>query len=151
MKIKIVISVFLSILIFTSCKEQVDVNKKEQFKAEVIKAEEDFAKIVKEQGITAGFLAFADENAVLKRGEQLIKGKAEIQAHLEAQGANYKEVNLEWKADFVEVSESGDLAYTYGHANFSAITVDSTEVEGTVVFHTVWKRQADGSWKYVWD
>jgi ketosteroid isomerase-like protein len=56
---------------------------------------------------------------------------------------------LTWSPDFIDVSASGDMAYTYGKYNYT--TTDSlgnvSEIEG--IFHTVWKRQADGNWKFV--
>ncbi len=134
-----------------ACNNQTNDQMIEEFKAEVVKTEQDFAELVKEKGVSAGFLAFADENAVLKRGEKLIKGKAEIQKYFEAQDLKYKDVKLEWSPDFVEVAQSGDLAYTYGKATYSVVTTDGQIDSGAGLFHTVWKRQADGTWKYVWD
>ena len=32
-----------------------------------------------------------------------------------------------------------------------SIHIGSFEVEYKGIFHTVWKRQSDNSWKYVWD
>jgi ketosteroid isomerase-like protein len=43
------------------------------------------------------------------------------------------------------------MAYTYGKYIWKIKETDSTFVEYKGVFHTVWKRQKDNSWKYVWD
>ena len=51
----------------------------------------------------------------------------------------------------MDVSESGDLAYTYGKYTFSAFDSNAKKIEAKGIFHTVWKRQEDGSWKFVYD
>ena len=58
---------------------------------------------------------------------------------------------LVWKPDYVDVSESGDLAYTYGKYTFTSRDSTGRKVVSKGIFHTVWKRQEDGSWKFVWD
>lgn len=141
----------LVLIVFTvSCKNKTSMPDKEKYKQEIIQAERDFAKMVKEQGMQAGFTFFADSNAVIRRGnETLIKGKKEIEENYG--NPRYKDVVLEWEADFVDVAASGDLGYTYGHYTFEAKDSTGNPIKSTGTFHTVWKRQLDGSWKYVWD
>ncbi|MGE0076901.1 MAG: DUF4440 domain-containing protein [Bacteroidales bacterium] len=138
------------VLIVAACKNRTTVVDKERCKQEIIQTERDFAKMVKEQGLQAGFTFFADSNAVIRRGnETLIKGKKEIEENYG--NSRYKDVVLEWEADFVDVSESGDLGYTYGHYSFESRDSVGNPINATGIFHTVWKRQSDGSWRYVWD
>ncbi len=149
MKQTFVISLLLVFLI-TACTTKPTNEMKEKYTAEVLKVETDFAEMAKQNGIAAAFLAFADEEAVLSRGT-LIRGKAEIKAYFEANVAVYKDLKLEWKPDFIEVSESGDLAYTYGNYSATSLAEDGSMKSDSGIFHTVWKRQADGQWKFVWD
>lgn len=147
---RLILTLFLLILITVSCKNKVSMADKEQYKQEIIQTERDFAKMVKEQGMQAGFTFFADSNAVIRRGnETLIKGKKEIEENYGH--PRYKDVVLEWEADFVDVAASGDLGYTYGHYTFEAKDSTGNPIKATGTFRTVWKRQPDGSWKYVWD
>ena len=60
-------------------------------------------------------------------------------------------VSLEWSPDFIDVSPDGSLGYTYGRFTYSRTGEDGESKSSTGIFHTVWKRQPDGSWKYVWD
>ncbi|BDX38187.1 hypothetical protein CYCD_15420 [Tenuifilaceae bacterium CYCD] len=137
-------------LVTLSCTNKNSMADKEKYKQEIIQAERDFAKMVKEQGMQAGFTFFADSNAVIRRGnETLMKGKKEIEENY--RHPRYKDVVLEWEADFVDVAESGDLGYTYGHYNFEVKDSTGNPIKATGTFHTVWKRQSDGSWRYVWD
>jgi ketosteroid isomerase-like protein len=88
--------------------------------------------------------------AVIKReNDTLIKGKENIRAYYETR--ELKNATVKWTPDFIEVSESGDLGYTYGQYLWTIISAEGDTSEFKGVFHTVWKRQDDGSWKYVWD
>lgn len=60
-------------------------------------------------------------------------------------------MSLQWDADFVDVSKSGELAYTYGKYTFTAIDSTGKTIDDKGIFHTVWKKQKDGKWKFVWD
>ena len=131
-----------------SCQQAADKNP-DQLKQEITQTEKAFAKMALEEGLQKAFLHFADENAVLMRNNQVIEGKVAIQAWFEnrppASGI------LDWAPDFVEVSASGDLGYTYGKYTYSVTDSTGQQNQSSGIFHTVWKRQEDGSWKYVWD
>ncbi len=122
----------------------------EAIKKDIMNAEKDFEKMAAEKGIAEAFGYYADSNAVIKRSnDTLITGKENIRNYYS--GEFYKTAKVNWTPDFVEVSEKGDMAWTYG--KYLWISTDSSgkteEFKG--VFHTVWKKQVDRSWKYVWD
>jgi ketosteroid isomerase-like protein len=79
----------------------------------------------------------------------LIKGNENIRKYY--QTINLKDVVLSWSPDYVDVSEDGTLGYTYGKYLRKNKEADGKTVESQGVFHTVWKKQSNGSWKYVWD
>ena len=54
---------------------------------------------------------------------------------------------LTWEPTRAEIAASGDLGYTFG--NYKIRTGDEVRSHG--VYVTVWKKQPDGSWKYVLD
>jgi ketosteroid isomerase-like protein len=119
-------------------------------KEEIAKAENDFQQMAAEKGIGYAFEFFADSNAVIRRmGDSLITGKAAIGSFYSA--PIFKKASLSWSPDVVVASESGDLGYTYGH--YTWLAKDSTGKLNSShgLFHTVWKKQKDGSWKFVWD
>jgi len=141
---KIIALIFL--LLITSCTTPKNI---EEYKAEVMQTELAFVQMVGDEGIEKAFLAFAADNAVLNRNSKILKGH---QAFIEYfSNPVWKDARLLWEPDFIDVSASGDLAYTYGSYTF--ISKDSTgeTSESNGIFHTVWKRQKDGSWKFVWD
>ncbi|NNF22890.1 MAG: nuclear transport factor 2 family protein [Saprospiraceae bacterium] len=119
----------------------------ELLKNEIIDIEKAFAERVSEIGMHKAFVEFADSNAVLMRNNTLIKGINAIdQAY---KGIDIK--GLQWTPDFVDVSLSGDMAYTYGQFILSRTDEQGLARQDTGIFHTVWKRQKDGGWKFVWD
>ena len=143
----------LLLFLLSSCNSEVskeNTGSMEKWKKEILDTEADFASMVREEGITKAFLHYADDDAVLLRNEKLISGKLEISDYFKERKSSDK-VSLTWKPDFVEVSKSGDLAYTYGEYIFTVTDSTGKENSSKGIFHTVWKRQRDGNWKFVWD
>lgn len=122
----------------------------EEIKNEIFLTEKAFEKMSSEKSIPEAFYYYADENAVIKReNDTLIFGKENIRNYYEKEGSNDATVN--WSPDFIYVSYSGDLGYTYGKYIWRIKDGYGKILENKGVFHTVWKRQKDNSWKYVWD
>ncbi len=118
-------------------------------KQEIIQAEKAFAEMAAKEGIPKAFLAFADDKAVLNRNDKLVKGKSEMKTYFEQQ--TIKITSLTWSPDFVEVAASGDLGYTYGEYQITYLNKEGKTISDKGIFHTVWKKQSDGKWKFVWD
>ena len=144
-------SYLLILCVCFSCQYKTQQPRIEQWKNEIIETENAFSDMAYSDGIGAAFLFFAASDAVLERNDELIKGKQSIAQVFNKNQSKSMETTLTWNPDFVDVSKSGDLGYTYG--SYLYVTVDSTgnRDEQKGIFHTVWKRQPDGSWKYVWD
>ena len=141
--------ILLLAIIWASCQNSaVDTEK---LKREIAKAEADFENLCKKESIAYGFWFFADSMAVIKRAnDSLIIGKAAIKHYYESDPL-YSKASVAWTPDFIEVAASGDMAYTYGKYVWTSVDSFNKKVEYRGVFHTVWKRQATGEWKYVWD
>ncbi|MFY0688231.1 MAG: nuclear transport factor 2 family protein [Cyclobacteriaceae bacterium] len=120
----------------------------EELKQEIISVEKEFCEMAQEKGLSEAFTYYAAEEAVLNRGGQIFKGKVEIALQT---NTNHQQVELVWAPDFVDVSSSGDMAYTWGNYKFNAITAEGDTINSKGIFHTVWKRQANGEWRYVYD
>ena len=135
---------FILILILGSCAPKTLDGEKS--KSAVMQAEKDFAQMAKDKGIAEAFYAFADPDAVIRRGSQIIKGRESIK---EFYLSRPQSGELQWSPDFADVS--GDLGYTYGQFVFSEKDSTGKVNETKGYFHTVWKRQKDGTWKFVWD
>ena len=136
------------LLVFISCQTNSE-SQKAKWKQEITETEKAFSDMASREGIPAAFVAFAADSVTVLRGNTLIKGKAELQKSYEnriTQGTT-----LTWAPDFVDVSASGDLGYTYGKYVYTTTDSLGNKNSSEGLFHTVWKRQPDGKWKFVWD
>ena len=136
-----------SLVIFSDTSDREE--KMEKLKLEIMAVERQFAEMAEKRSIKDAFLFYAAEGAVLMRNNKVIKGKTNIRKYFDSVKLN--NIKLKWEPDFVDLSSSGDLAYTYGKYTFSAKDQSGKEINSEGIFHTVWKKQLDGSWKYVWD
>ncbi|MGC4034817.1 MAG: nuclear transport factor 2 family protein [Chitinophagaceae bacterium] len=135
--------------ILVSCSNN-QTGLREKSKTEIAAAEKEFEKMAAEKGIAEAFETFADTNATIKRqNDTLITGKKNIRNYYNADF--YKTASVKWSPDFVDASESGDMGYTFGKYTWQSKDSTGKTNEYHGIFHTVWKKQNDGSWKYVWD
>lgn len=133
-----------------SCAKKTEPAHSEALKQEILKAEDDFKNMAKTKGIQEAFYTFAADDAVIKRdNDSLIEGKEAIKTYFG--DPKYKQAKVTWKADFVDVSADGTLGYTYGKYVWTATDSLGAAKDYKGRFHTVWKKQKDGNWKYVWD
>lgn len=123
----------------------------EQWKQEITDTELAFSNMAEKEGVPAAFLAYSASDGVMMRNNQVIKGHSAMDEYFEASRSNPNKVLLTWAPDFVDVASSGDLGYTYGKYTLTITDTLGKEQQAEGIFHTVWKRQADGSWKFVWD
>ena len=147
---KIILTVITIAFLGCNKKEVVAKLDLEPIKKEVLKAEEDFKTMAQTKGIPEAFYTFADSNAVIKReNDSLIMGKENIKLYYSDQ--KYQTAKVNWTPSYVAVSNDGTMGYTYGNYVWSIKDFQGKEREFKGVFHTVWKKQSDGSWKYTWD
>lgn len=140
---------FSSLVLFISCNTSETKDHVAKWKAEIIQVEQDFNDLAQKIGLADAFYKYAASSGVIRKSGKLIEGKVAIQAWIKNDVRPNE--TLTWKPTFVDVSQSGDLAYTYGDATFTFIDSTGNKVEKTSVYHTVWKRQEDDTWKFVWD
>jgi ketosteroid isomerase-like protein len=136
---------FTLLMLSISCSPKPDLAKA---KEEIRAAEAAFDKTAKEKGIAEAFYEYAAEDATINRGK-LVHGKEAIREFYI--NAKMEKTQLTWSPDSVFVSQSADMGYTYG--KYKLVEMDSLgqPITKTGIFHTVWRKQKDRSWKYVWD
>ena len=114
----------------------------EELAVEVRSAEIAFAKTMADRSL-ASFLSYVAEEAVFFGAKEARRGK-------EAVGAAWspyfegEEAPFSWEPEFVEVLDSGSLAFSSG-----PVRDPDGKVIGT--FNSVWRRDAEGRWKVVFD
>ncbi|MBK6967446.1 MAG: nuclear transport factor 2 family protein [Bacteroidales bacterium] len=142
-------TVFFLLLFLVACSGSNSGRDMQALKQEIEDTELAFSRMAVDSGIEAAFRAYAAPDAVMKRGNRLISGYDSVVDYLDKN--RQKGAELSWTPDFISVSQSGDLAYTYGGYVYTFPDSSGVIHKQEGFFHTVWKRQPDGKWKFVWD
>lgn len=94
-------------------------------------------------------LAFYDEDATFIGTTPITAGREQLRV-LWSRFFGMPGYKLTWKLARVEVSQSGDLAYTYGPWQETVLRDGQPRVR-TGNYLAVWKKQSDGTWKVLVD
>jgi ketosteroid isomerase-like protein len=113
----------------------------------LVETERAFAKSSEQLGTQPAFLAFIANDGILFR-PTAVNGKKWMLDH--PVPASSKRPLLHWWPIYADISQAGDLGYTTGPWEFKP---DIKDPKPTAFgnFVTVWKKQLDGSWKFVID
>ena len=122
----------------------------ETLRAEVLGADIAFCARSAKDGAPAAFLAFVSADAILLGQES--RGPAAVKALYGGPPPFPRQASLTWKPLVADVAASGELGYTWGRymLNFPAMN-NQPAFTRTGTYVTIWKRQSDGSWKFVVD
>ncbi|HEX9965410.1 MAG TPA: DUF4440 domain-containing protein [Allosphingosinicella sp.] len=106
---------------------------------EVVAAERAFARAARTEGANAAFLRYsAPDGLLFQPGPKL--AKAALKAN------PLPPVPLDWWPVYAGIAASGDLGFTTG-----PYVVGSGQRTGHGWYFTIWRRQPDGSWRWVLD
>ena len=134
---------FFGFILLSACSTP-DTDMSKQAAAEIIKADKMMSDMAAKNGFYKTLLRFSDDSVVKPREGLLpVIGK---QALEEQWSGKTDPTEISWEPFKAEASKSGDLGYTLG--NWKMIAKDSTYYGN---YYTIWKRQGDGSWKFVVD
>ena len=107
-----------------------------------------FSRAAEERDL-ASFLSFLDDDARFV-GNEVLRGPDDIasawQVFFAADGPTIK-----WRPQFVEVLASGDLALTRGPYRLLAEGPDGEAVEEWGTFNSIWRKDAKGHWRIIFD
>ena len=117
---------------------------------EMVKTEQAFSKMAEEKNTRDAFMAFiADDGLLFRPGA--VNGKKWMIEHPVPPPQNPdKKPLLAWQPKFAGMAASGDMGFTTGPWEAKADIKDE-KPQGYGHFVTVWKKQPDGSWKFVVD
>ena len=115
----------------------------------MVDTERAFARMSEEQGVRPSFMAFIADDGILFR-PRAVKGKQWMSEHPVPPPSSDKRPLLSWQPTFADIARAGDMGYTTGPWEYKSDIHDAKAVAfGN--FLTVWKKQADGSWKFAID
>jgi ketosteroid isomerase-like protein len=110
----------------------------------LIKADRDFAKAFAANHVE-GWMQFAYDNGVMLHDPPVV-GKDAVRKFAQESFGDPK-MKLEWEPTYAELFKSGTMGVTTGR--WTATNPDGKSNSGNYV--TVWRKQKDGSWKFVAD
>ena len=111
---------------------------------QLIDADKAFNAMAQRAGTGRAFLAYsADDPVLIRPGSMPLLGKsAFIEAFSGVAGSA-----LSWEPLRAEIAASQDLGYTFGRYTLR----EGGEIKAHGVYVSIWKKQQDGSWKFVLD
>ena len=136
-------NIIIALILFSACSQHKDdLNRKAT--EEIADADIAMSNLATKDGFYNALLAYAEDSVKIMR-----EGKLPIMSKREAESswANKPVIKeLTWKPVRVEASENGDMGYSFGYSTYQGKdTVTYTN------YCTIWRRQKDGSWKFVFD
>ena len=116
----------------------------------VMQADRDFAEAFRSRRIEGWVSWFDTAGVQVEPGGTLPRGHDEIREHMTKTFGDTAMV-LTWRPTMAQVSTDGSLAYTIGEYDFYVRGRDSARTASSGQYLTVWRRQADSSWKVLAD
>lgn len=113
----------------------------------MVETERAFAKASETNGTREAFAAFIAEDGILFR-PTAVNGKRWLREN--PPPASDKRPLLAWEPSFADISAAGDMGYTFGPWKFKPDIKDA-KPSAFGHFLTVWRKQGDGTWKFVVD
>ena len=143
---RILLLSFLVIVVFALPDLAQNKNQVSDLKA-MVETERAFSRTSEEKGTRESFAEFIAADGILFRPTPVF-GKKWMQEH--PLPVSTTRQLLSWQPIFAAVSRAGDLGYTTGPWQFKNDIKDAKPAAfGN--FMTVWKKQADNSWKFALD
>jgi uncharacterized protein (TIGR02246 family) len=119
-----------------------------ELRESVMQADRDFNSDFAKRRVEGWVSWFDTAGVQVTREGAVPKGHDQIRAHMTKAFPDTAQV-LDWRPTTAEVSGDGTMAYTIGTWDFHVRGRDSAASAGSGHYLTVWRRQADKSWK-VW-
>lgn len=111
----------------------------------VVESERAFARMAQEKTVRDAFLTYAAEDGVLMGPNGAENARKQIGSQ-PPPPPDAPRLNLEWWPVYADISASGDMGWTTGPSRRTR-----GERTGYGHFVTVWKKQPDGSWRWLID
>lgn len=144
-QVKILMPVFFLVAILLIMCKQPEKEKVES----LIKIDKNFSNYSLKHGYKKAFLVFADSNAIILRDNSMpVKGIKNLSNVFDTLKAT--SFQLIWEPLDGDISNAGDIGYTYGKYQIFDSTDMKNEI-GNGTYVTVWKKNNQNKWKWVLD
>ena len=136
----------LFVLALSGCAPQVDVAAEETAIREL--TDVDWMEAGQAKDLDRWMSFYTDDALLFPPNASLVTGKEAIRA-VTSELLSTPGWAARWQTTKVEVSRSGDLAYSYGPQESTVNDAEGNPVSDRQKWVGVWKKQPDGSWKCV--
>jgi ketosteroid isomerase-like protein len=110
----------------------------------------EFSGMSVSSGIKTAFTSYASDDVILMRqGHYPVTGINDLKEHYS--NASDDGSILKWEPVKADVAASGEIGYTFGNWQYLVKTEDGKDTTFYGNYVTIWKKQPDGSWKFVLD
>ena len=137
-------------LLASSCNQKSTPDTRAADEAAIRQADIAWSKFAEAKQMDEFYGYFLEDAAVLAPNEAMADGKEAIHKTLGAMFA-LPGFAVKWQPTKVEAARSGDLGYSLGTYELSVNDPKGTPMADRGKYVTVWKKQADGSWKVALD
>ncbi len=107
--------------------------------------DENYVKLANAKDFKGAAALYAEDAIVLPPNQAAVQGRAAIQAALETSPVSNFQLQI------LEIEGRGDLAYERGTYSETVTTTGAAPIEDRGKYLTIWRKQADGSWKMLRD
>lgn len=138
------ITIVLLVLLYACSQQPEKKDISEQAKKEIIDADKAANEMAAKEGFLKTILYYSDDSIIKpKEGALPIIGKKELAS---AYAGQEDTKDISWEPFRAEASSSGDFGYSFGNWKYK---IGDSTIYGN--YYTIWKKQKDGSWKFVVD
>jgi ketosteroid isomerase-like protein len=122
----------------------------ERGKAELINVDRRWSEFSRIKGFYHSRMDFAEDSAIeIEEGKMPVVGRKAFEGDIAAHpDSNFC---LSWIPLRAEISESGDLGYTFGGFAYRTKTKLGKDTTYYGNYVTIWRKQPDGKWKFLVD
>jgi ketosteroid isomerase-like protein len=142
---------FAAILaLFISCEQKAPPDMRPADESAIRSADEAWSKVTAAKDIEGHLAYYADDASVLSPNAPIATGKEALRTMI-SQFYAMPGFAVSWQPTKVEASKGGDFGYTVGTYEMSFNDPKGKPVTDRGKYVTIWKKQADGSWKVILD
>jgi len=137
--------ILVTLFLVTGCEKMQNLD---QAKNELMETDKAFSEMSLAEGYKKAFDYYmADDVIIYRSGQFPVSGRDAVNEIL----AKDPDAVLKWEPFFADIAKSRDLGYTLG--SYEYIATDSLGVDQSYYgnYVSIWKKQSDGTWKYVFD
>ena len=146
-------TIIILLLLMAACSQKkefspMDIN---ETKAQLMAIDSAFSAMSAREGSVAAFHHYiADDGRALPQ-QGYPRSRDDFARLLQEQEDGPRSSMLTWEPFLADAAASGDLGYTHGSYTFSQTDENGLVTTTYGYYVTIWKRQADGQWKFVLD